>query len=190
MLESSFSNEQPRDAVSFDLGRPLEEADRSKPNQEKGESDVYEFESEEGKLMIRKVIRESIGKKKEELEKMSAKLEAQFRLLKKYLGDRVVSTEYVILVLNDGSNALSVVQEKVIGTRFDKMRAQAGSELAKKFIDENVEVSLGVRDAQRDQETKDLFDKVPRAGGAFNNATLNVNQIWTPEGKLVIIDWT
>lgn len=94
------------------------------------ESMVYEYTTGEGKKYIRKQVkdnkpREMVGGKlyyrddgsfiAESLEDLAQQKKRFYEILKKYLGDYLVDTHYVIAADNNGEPQINIVQEKVSG---------------------------------------------------------------------------
>lgn len=153
------------------------------------ESEVFKFKPEKGKEYVYKEVHDALGYKKRPLEEMAYAMKKVYDFIKKYYGDMVVDTHFIVAKNKKGIPCAMKVQEKIKGARLwdlgsDDYRHDKAWEQVKKIKENLSKVKYEIAE---DLSLKNYLENDPGyLVGDINNPS---NIIVDKKGDIKIIDW-
>jgi len=161
-------------------------------------SEVFGFTPEEGKEYVYKEMK--FGPRifdwyhGETLEEATALMRTAYGVLKRYLGDYLVPTHFLIAKDESGESCIMKIQEKVGGRTVWDLLESGGWRLPSRIKRQTKEISEGVSEAEKDPELVGLAREGKLGFGGsmeefFGEAGLPSNQIVDKSGHVRVVDW-
>lgn len=163
---------------------PLKHIEEPKKLTEGSTSEVFEFKPEKGKEYVFKEIRERSWLKEnypeETLEKKASAMKKVYDVFREYYGNKIVKTNYIVAKNKEGRPCIMVVQEKVKGTRLDKL--SPNNPRCQKAWKQLAKINEMIPSVEKDPRLANL--KV----GSYE-IVCSINVFVDKKGNITIVDW-
>lgn len=159
-------------------------------------SEVFEFTPEPGKEYVYKELRDNTASlwpyQGETLEEVASTMKKAYEILRRYCGDCLVPTHYLVTHNKEGDPCVMVVHEKVSGKELKELKQLYRDRPLPKRIRKQISgICEKAKEAGDDPESHDLYlaGKVTIPTELFDDIRYERNLIVDEAGKVWVVDW-